>query len=353
MHVAKVGHTIRSCQGRNSGSRFAHHEWIPGYLEDVVVPVDAFHLDDRLAKAPKHEKRFEVDRIPAILELCSQAGVDLPDHPTLRRTSPVAPKRRAMQDDVESDMEMNSEMGLGDLPLVDRRPWDTRRDEEIRTTEIDEMQYTTPGSTQKDVFRLSGNVTLEEDLLYSDFEEGNFEDRHQFQAWSEEADVNAFSDEDDMQTVAQKTLQAWDILRWGATLLMKSYPVKACGYCPEVHIGPSGHKVRMCGAFKHQWRNGQHGWQEAALDDLIPPRSVNSALLNKCFKYLVGLDALMSPTWKTFHVSATFQRRFFGINCTLLSACSPLHRLRIVLSSRCAPFSLLSGTRFDGRKPAK
>lgn len=39
-------------------------------------------------------------------------------------------------------------------------------------------------------------------------------------------------------------------------------------------MGPSGHKAQNCGAYKHQQRNGQHGWQAATLDDLIPPRYV-------------------------------------------------------------------------------
>lgn len=52
------------------------------------------------------------------------------------------------------------------------------------------------------------------------------------------------------------------------------YPVRTCGYCPEVHVGPTGHKAQNCGAHKHQQRNGQHGWQTAVLDDLIPPKYV-------------------------------------------------------------------------------
>ncbi|CAI0394582.1 unnamed protein product [Linum tenue] len=63
-------------------------------------------------------------------------------------------------------------------------------------------------------------------------------------------------------------------MRKGSNRLMKMYPVRVCGYCPEIHVGPSGHKVQICGAHKHQQRNGQHGWQAAVLDDLIPPRFV-------------------------------------------------------------------------------
>ncbi|KAK4337682.1 hypothetical protein RND71_042169 [Anisodus tanguticus] len=74
--------------------------------------------------------------------------------------------------------------------------------------------------------------------------------------------------------LAEETLEAWEKMRAGANKLMKMYPVRVCGYCSEVHVGPSGHKAQNCGAHKHQQRNGQHGWQTAVLDDLIPPRYV-------------------------------------------------------------------------------
>lgn len=45
-------------------------------------------------------------------------------------------------------------------------------------------------------------------------------------------------------------------------------------YCPEVHVGPRGHAAKNCGEFKHQWRDGRHGWQDASIDDLIPPQYV-------------------------------------------------------------------------------
>ncbi|KAJ0972313.1 hypothetical protein J5N97_020272 [Dioscorea zingiberensis] len=51
-------------------------------------------------------------------------------------------------------------------------------------------------------------------------------------------------------------------------------PEETARLSEELHIGPSGHKAQNCGAYKHQQRNGQHGWQTAVLDDLIPPRYV-------------------------------------------------------------------------------
>lgn len=65
-------------------------------------------------------------------------------------------------------------------------------------------------------------------------------------------------------------MEAWEKMQLGATKLMQKYAVQTCGYCTEVQVGPKGHRVRQCQAFKHQMRDGQHAWQEATLDDLIP-----------------------------------------------------------------------------------
>ena len=74
--------------------------------------------------------------------------------------------------------------------------------------------------------------------------------------------------------LASRTLQSWLDMRSGAARLMKKYSVHTCGYCPEVQVGPKGHKVRMCRATKHQQRDGQHAWQEATVDDLVRPSYV-------------------------------------------------------------------------------
>ncbi|KAL0291340.1 UNVERIFIED_CONTAM: APO protein 2, chloroplastic [Sesamum calycinum] len=79
---------------------------------------------------------------------------------------------------------------------------------------------------------------------------------------------------EDMALLAEEMLEVWEEMREGAKRLTKMYPVRVCGYCPEVHVAPTGHKAQNCGAHKHQQRNGQHGWQAAVLDDLIPPKFV-------------------------------------------------------------------------------
>lgn len=72
-------------------------------------------------------------------------------------------------------------------------------------------------------------------------------------------------------THAVRGMAAWEKMRSGAMKLMEKYAVHTCGYCPEVQVGPKGHWVRQCQAYKHQMRDGQHAWQEATVDDLVPP----------------------------------------------------------------------------------
>lgn len=214
--MGSAGHEIKTCNGRNNSGRAGEHLWVPGYLDDVVVPLEAFHLVDRMQPPIQHDERFKHERIPAIVELCIQAGVDLPEFPTVRRTTPI------------------------DMPAS----W---------------AKHERDDST--------GGVVDEE------------EDEQPRESVTERKSIATISDDDDLKTVAEKTLVAWEKMRGGAVNLMNVYPVRACGYCPEVHIGRRGHKLQLCGAFKHQWRNGQHGWQDAALDDLIPPRFVQSTIM--------------------------------------------------------------------------
>ena len=89
-----------------------------------------------------------------------------------------------------------------------------------------------------------------------------------------DSEVVAPLNDEEKVALAEETLQAWERMRRGAKRLMRMYHVRVCGYCPEIHVGAQGHKAQNCGAHKHQQRNGQHGWQSAVLDDLIPPRFV-------------------------------------------------------------------------------
>nr|CAN76000.1 hypothetical protein VITISV_019164 [Vitis vinifera] len=82
IYVGHVGHPFKSCRGPQASIRKGDHEWTNAFIEDILVPVDAFRLFDRLGRRIPHEERFSIPRIPAVVELCIQAGVDLPEFPT-------------------------------------------------------------------------------------------------------------------------------------------------------------------------------------------------------------------------------------------------------------------------------
>ncbi|VAI49123.1 unnamed protein product [Triticum turgidum subsp. durum] len=229
IHVGSVGHPFRTCRGMSSDKRKGEHDWGSTFVEAVFLPVEAYHLEDRLGPRIPHDQRFEVPRIPALVELCIQAGLDLPEYPTKRRRKPIVKIGRKEFVDANEDDLPDPEPDKFKEPILEEVP-----DDEI-----------TPPSSPEETAAL-----------------------------------------------AEETLEVWETLRNGALRLMKRYSVRVCGYCPEVHIGASGHKARNCGAFKHQQRNGQHGWQAAVLDDLIPPRYVwhmpESGELQKELKIFYG-----------------------------------------------------------------
>ncbi|XP_050214527.1 APO protein 2, chloroplastic [Mercurialis annua] len=209
IHVGPLGHPFKSCKGKYATLRKGNHEWIKAAIEDVLVPIEAYHLFDRLQKRITHEERFSIPRIPAVLELCIQAGVNIPEYPTKRRRKPII--RISKHEFVDADE--------SDLP--DPVP-----------------EYEKP---------LLMEIPKSEIVVPSD---------------------------EEVKFIADETIRAWEKMRKTAKRLMGIYFVRVCGYCPEVHVGPSGHKAQNCGAHKHQQRNGQHGWQAAVLNDLIPPRYV-------------------------------------------------------------------------------
>ncbi|THF95007.1 hypothetical protein TEA_013349 [Camellia sinensis var. sinensis] len=211
IHVGPVGHPFKSCRGQGAPFRRGTHEWTNAVVEDILVPIEAYHLFDRLGNRMPHEERFSIPRIPAIVELCIQAGVDLPEFPTKRRRKPII--RIGKHEFVDADE--------SELPDLEPEPPKIPLLTELPTDKI------VPPSNAEETALL-----------------------------------------------AEETLQAWEKMRRGAKKLMRMYTVRVCGYCPEVHVGPSGHKAQNCGAHKHQQRNGQHGWQAAVINDLIPPRYV-------------------------------------------------------------------------------
>lgn len=213
VHVAETGHHIQDCLGQTSSSRRSFHSWVKGSINDVLVPIESYHLYDPFGRRIKHETRFEYDRIPAVVELCIQAGVDIPEYPSRRRTKPVRMIGKKVID----------RGGFVEEP----KPWRSANSSSL----VDLDTYGACGLYPPPP--LSG-----------------------------------------VARIAQETMDAYEIVRLGVEKLMRKYTVKACGYCSEVHVGPWGHNVKLCGEFKHQWRDGKHGWQDATVEEVFPPNYV-------------------------------------------------------------------------------
>lgn len=184
VHVGEAGHLIRTCFGHRRCNKNQVHKWISASLNDILVPVETFHLDDMVQDVIKHQQRFDFERVPAVVELCSQAGASL------------------------HNLDLQSSNCMADS--------------------IQGLALSGPDS-------LSTN---------------------------------------DLRTIGNRTLRAWEALRQGVEKLLLVYPAKVCKYCSEVHVGPSGHKARLCGVFKYQNFRGNHFWEKAGVDDLVPPKIV-------------------------------------------------------------------------------
>ncbi|KAK4253187.1 hypothetical protein QN277_010782 [Acacia crassicarpa] len=174
IYIGEKGHLIRTCHGYKRRAKNRYHEWVAGGLDDILVPVEAYHLYNMFQGVIKHDQRFDFDRIPAIVELCWQAGAD----------------------------------PCGDI--------------------------VSSGNSQGSEFLSPYDLTF----------------------------------------VANRTLTAWETLRSGVQKLLFVYPAKVCKYCSEVHVGPSGHKARLCGVFNYESWRGAHFWTKAEVDHLIPPKIV-------------------------------------------------------------------------------
>lgn len=78
-HIGATGHQMKTCYGFKRMIKDRPHEWQPGNLNDILVPVQAFHQKNMFEDEIKHDQRFDFTRVPAVLELCHHAGADIPD----------------------------------------------------------------------------------------------------------------------------------------------------------------------------------------------------------------------------------------------------------------------------------
>ncbi|KAL9259117.1 APO protein 4, mitochondrial-like protein [Drosera capensis] len=183
VYIGERGHAIRTCRGYKHRKKNQLHQWIGGTINDVLPPVEAFHLNNMFQSEIKHEQRFDYERIPAVVELCWQAGAD------------------------PSEQNPQPDNWIGKLA-------------EVASDE-------------------AASLTTE-----------------------------------DFRSVAIETMNAWEEYRKGVDRLLLAYPSKVCAYCSEVHIGPSGHRARLCGVFKYETWRGGHFWKKAGVDDVVPPKIV-------------------------------------------------------------------------------
>lgn len=246
-----MGHEIRTCTGPKSGFRDAMHVWRRGGVQDVVFFPKCYHLFDRVGK-PRvvHDERHTAPRIPAIIELCIQAGLDLEKYPTKRRTKPVYYIEGRIVD-FEKVME-------GD-------------ETEIKCEDVNSLVESSL-TMIKPIEKFKNLVVTDSNCL----------------------DQLNDGERNTLRDLGIKTLNSWIGMISGAKKIMEKYIVNTCGYCPEVQVGPKGHKVRMCKASKHQSRNGMHAWQEATIDDLVGSNYVwhvqdlNGPALNNNLKRYYG-----------------------------------------------------------------
>ncbi|KAJ7522414.1 hypothetical protein O6H91_18G009400 [Diphasiastrum complanatum] len=264
IHVGPIGHHIKTCNGPNNGARNGRHEWMNAKVEKVVVPVKSYHLKDRLARPVDHDKRLYYKRIPSIVELCIQAGVDMPEYPTLRKSRPIG----AIQADVQEGRDTLKQANES-IDLVINKGWSEMTNVHCKYKDDTSAGKSLHISTLKEPSNFPGSECIAPDMGLQQVMESSNDSAN-------DERVTEFLDvlESDTQITAEKTLEAWTIMRIGVRKLMDKYPVKVCGYCTEVHVGPVGHKVRLCKAYKNQMRGGHHGWQQAALHDIIPHQYV-------------------------------------------------------------------------------
>ncbi|CAN1831923.1 APO protein 3, mitochondrial [Linum perenne] len=253
VHVGRSGHEIRTCNGPESGSRRANHVWRKGAIQDVVFFPKCYHLHDRVCKSRvTHKEKHLVPRIPAIVELCIQAGVDSDKYPTKRRTKPVySVEGRIVDFEEGANEEQDQTFHPAANPVINHNDH----------------------SNAKPVYSVEGRIV--------DFEEGTKHEQDQ----TNSVHYNDHSNDLSTKETSIVTMESWFEMLDGAKEMMSKYRVWTCGFCNEVQVGPKGHKVRNCRATKHQSRDGQHAWQEALIDDLVGPN----------FVWHVGGDHLNSP----------------------------------------------------------
>jgi APO RNA-binding len=212
---------MKTCPGFKQLAKNLPHKWHQAQLTDILVPVETYHLMDPFQpEAINHDQRFDFTRIPAVLELCYQAGADLPENVFDMHSSHMVDQEDYFNL-ISSSLSMSGRNGCHQGNLCYQASTDFPEDME------NQKQITSPPLSMREI-----------------------------------------------SSLANSTLEAWEMLRLGVKKLLLVYNAKVCRHCSEVHVGPSGHKVRTCGMYKFEEWRGAHMWKRAQLNDIVPENIV-------------------------------------------------------------------------------
>ena len=253
--MGPTGHTFPTCRGKTSFHRSNHHQWVPATCRDLLLEPESFHLHNRTLPAIYHHSRFEFERVPAVLELCIQGGVDVVHLPVWRKGPESKKTREEADGQREEKMAMKKErremlrgvLGIkqeGDGAVEDgggqKGPMGNFQvaSDDVRSEAGGEERAV----EQSGVHHMDESDSLgDRESDSTEFGEGECGSV----AKGEKEVLPPISEDPDLRRVARRTLAGWVEMREGARRLMKKYSVKTCGYCPEVQVGPMGHKVSV------------------------------------------------------------------------------------------------------------
>lgn len=277
-------------------ARDGAHIWLSASSKDILSELECFHLFDRLTTLVTHDYRLQTPTLPPVVELCIQAGVNMENFPVLRRKSPVyrkllptTPAQKVEERDEWSledmlnggDPEEGCDFELSLLPEIESfnncqnflgfraLPLPFYITESVSDEGHSEGEASRSSFSEGEESEQESSDSEEEDMSYSpvkleELELTVYGDSSKTslgkakvkgpKTWSWDGEIEGevgdeltpfppLKEDPDLGRVAKRTLKAWLRLRGGVATLITKYRVLTCGYCPEVHVGPRGHKV--------------------------------------------------------------------------------------------------------------
>ncbi|GBG76958.1 hypothetical protein CBR_g23288 [Chara braunii] len=290
VHIGPEGHGIRTCHGTGSDLRKGRHVWVKGHVSDVYSEKVTYHLYDRNADPPTHRLKHLWYRVSVVLELCAQAGIDLPGLEMVRKEE----EEEEQEDEDEQEETIGTSAGGNDEVLKNGEVGGETMASEALSLEDKKSEEGHKVEDKAVSGPDTGNSAARDDayqVQLTVWKQKRGRKRGYYEGSRQQSAPPARTPAGNVAELAQKTLDAYVKMRHGLQLLMQKYRVCTCGYCPEVHAGPRGHRIKNCGGPKHQHRGGMHGWMTAEIEDFLPPnyvfhvRSPDHSLVNGLRKF--------------------------------------------------------------------